>query len=279
MDLPEGFLSRSSSRLETFVNSPPRQSWQQSSQAEGGLGSLMDRFVAKLRSRQQLHAQEETALRDAGWVQRRYKRHETIIRAGDPLGDVRLLLSGFVARCQEDGIGHRQIVAINVAGDLIDTHAMVLGNLEQDAMALSPCLVASIPHSNALRLIENSPGLMRIFWLQAAIESSLQAAWIQALGSKRGTAKIAHIFCEMQLRLGLVGLATEMGFPLPLNQQELADFAGMTHVHLNRCLRELREAGLVSFAGGWAKVLDLDKLKALAQFDEAYLHLRMQATD
>jgi len=276
MDMPQSQLKRSRNGLETFVNSRPPQSWQQRSEAEGGLGSLMDRFVAKLRSRQQLSSEDENALRDAGWVQRRYRRHDTIVRAGDRLADVRLLLSGFVARCQEDGTGHRQIVGICVAGDFIDTHAMVLGTLEQDAMALGPCVVASLPHATARRLIEERPGVLRAFWMQAAIDSSVQAAWIQALGSKRGTAKIAHIFCEMQLRLGLVGLATEMGFPLPLNQQELADYAGMTHVHLNRCLRELREAGLVSFSGGWARVLDFDKLKALAHFDQAYLHAPLQ---
>ena len=118
-------------------------------------------------------------------------------------------------------------------------------------------------------------GLLRTFTLQGAIEHAIQAAWIQALGSKRGTAKIAHLFCEMQLRLGIVGLATQMGFPLPMSQQELADYAGMTHVHLNRCLKELREAGLLTFASGWAKVTDWEGLKRLARFDEAYLNLRL----
>ena len=276
MDVPRSHNGPDRGRPVTFVNSSPPQSWQHSLQAEGGLGSSMDRFVAKLRSRQQLSAEDEAALREAGWIERRYRRHETIIRAGEQLSEVRLLLSGFVARCHEDGTGQRQIVGISVAGDLLDTHAMVLGELGQDAMALGPCVVAGVAHGAARRLIETRPGVMRAFWLQAAIDSSLQAAWIQALGSKRGTAKIAHLFCEMQLRLGLVGLATDMGYPLPLNQQELADFAGMTHVHLNRCLRELREAGLVSFASGWARVLDFGRLKALAHFDDAYLHLQLQ---
>jgi CRP-like cAMP-binding protein len=66
-----------------------------------------------------------------------------------------------------------------------------------------------------------------------------------------------------------------MGFPLPLSQQELGDYAGMTHVHLNRCLRELREAGLVSFQNGWVKVHDFDALKRIARYDEAYLNLRL----
>ncbi|HXG81798.1 MAG TPA: Crp/Fnr family transcriptional regulator, partial [Sphingomicrobium sp.] len=149
------------------------------------------------------------------------------------------------------------------------------GRLEQELVALSVCEVAMLPHSAIRDLTRRSAALQTVFWLQAAIDHSIQSAWIQALGTKRGTAKIAHVFCEMQLRLGLVGIATQMGFPLPLSQQELADYAGMTNVHLNRCLKELREAKMLSFAQGWAQVLDWDGLKQLARFDEAYLNLRL----
>ena len=235
----------------------------------------MDRFVAKLRSRQALTDQDEKLLRDAGWVQRRYARHEPIVRGGERLDHCHLLLSGFAARCHVDSAGDRQIVGIGVAGDVLDLHGVILGRMDQDLIALSPCDVATISHAKVKQLTHTSSAIQTIFWMQAAIEHSIQAAWIQALGAKRGTAKIAHIFCELQLRLALVGIATQMGFPMPLSQQEMADYAGMTHVHLNRCLRELREANMITFASGWAKVLDFEGLKRLARFDEAYLNLRL----
>ena len=235
----------------------------------------MDRFVAKLRSRQALTEEDEKLLREAGWVSRRYARHEVIVRAGEALDHCHLLLSGFAARAQEDTSAARQIVGIGVAGDLLDIHGVVLGRLDQDIVALSACDVAAISHGRIREMTRLSGEIQRIFWLQAAVEHSVQAAWIQALGTKRGTAKIAHMFCELQLRLGLVGIATQMGFPMPLSQQEMADYAGMTHVHLNRCLKELREAGYVTFAAGWAKVHDFEGLKRLARFDEAYLNLRL----
>jgi CRP-like cAMP-binding protein len=235
----------------------------------------MDRFVAKLRSRQALGKEDESLLRKAGWTQRRYSRHEVIVCAGERLEQAHLLLSGFAARAQEDSGGNRQIVGVSIAGDLLDLHGVVLGRLEQNMIALAPCEVASIPHGELRAMTRQSEAIQKIFWLQAAIDHSIQAAWIQALGTKRGTAKIAHIFCELQIRLSVVGIATQMGFPLPLSQQELADYAGMTHVHLNRCLKELREARLLSFSGGWAKVEDWEGLKALARFDEAYLNLRL----
>ncbi len=235
----------------------------------------MDRFVAKLRSRQALSEQDESLLRQAAWTRRRYERHDVIVHAGERLECAHLLLNGFAARAQEDSSGDRQIVGLCVAGDLIDIHGVVLGRMEQEIVALSPCEVGSIPHDQVRALSLGSSSLLRTFALQGAIDHAIQAAWIQALNSKRGTAKVGHLFCEMQLRLGLVGLATQMGFPLPLSQQELADFTGMTHVHLNRCLKELRAAGLLSFNQGWAKVLDWEGLKRLAHFDEAYLNLRL----
>jgi CRP-like cAMP-binding protein len=235
----------------------------------------MDRFVAKLRSRQALDEEDERLLRDAGWNQRRLARHEVIVRAGEQLNHCHLLLNGFTARCQIDSSGGRQIVGIGVAGDLLDLHGTILGKLDQDIIALSPCEVASLSHAQVKEMTHRSAAIQRIFWLQAAIEHSIQAAWIQALGTKRGPAKVAHFFCEMQLRLALVGIATQMGFPVPMSQQELADYSGMTHVNLNRCLKELRESGLVTFAQGWAKVQDWDALKRLARFDESYLNLRL----
>ena len=235
----------------------------------------MDRFVAKLRCRQALSEQDEAALREAGWSRRAYARHEPIIVAGEPLDHCHLLISGFAARTRRDSAGARQIVGVAVPGDLLDIHGVVLGRMEQDIVALSQCEVTSLPHPDIVAMTRRSEAIQKVLWLQAAIEHALQAAWIQALGTKRGTAKVAHIFCELQLRLAVVGLATKMGFPMPMNQQELGDFAGMTHVHLNRCLKELREAKLLRVAQGWARVEDYDGLKRLARFDDTYLNLRL----
>ena len=235
----------------------------------------MDRFVAKLRSRQALSQADETLLRDAGWSSARFARHEAFVRPGQRLDHCHLLVSGFAARCHEDSAGNRQIVGLCIAGDLVDLHGAALGHLDHEVIALSPCDVEALPHSKVRELTAQSEAVQKVFWLQAAIEHSIQSAWIHALGTKRGTAKLAHLFCELQLRLAVVGIATQMGFPLPMSQQELADYAGMTHVHLNRCLKELREAGLLTFSSGWAKVEDYDRLARLARFDPGYLNLRL----
>ena len=93
------------------------------------------------------------------------------------------------------------------------------------------------------------------------------------LGKKRGRSRVAQLLCEMQMRLKLVGMTADEGYSLPFNQKELADITGMTPVHLNRCLKELRDAGLASFRNGQVVLDDCRKLKREAQFDPAYLHI------
>ena len=136
----------------------------------------MDRFVAKLRSRQALSEQDESLLRQAAWTRRRYERHDVIVRAGERLESAHLLLSGFAARSQEDSTGKRQIVGLCVAGDLIDIHGVVLGRMEQETIALSPCEVASIPHAQVRALSLGSSTLLRTFALQGASDNAIQAA-------------------------------------------------------------------------------------------------------
>jgi CRP-like cAMP-binding protein len=77
----------------------------------------------------------------------------------------------------------------------------------------------------------------------------------------------------MYTRLEIVGRVEENRFALPINQTELGECLGLTVVHTNRLLRELRQMGLLEFARGHVVIHDLGKLKAVADFDPAYLYL------
>ena len=85
-----------------------------------------------------------------------------------------------------------------------------------------------------------------------------------------------HLFCELNARLGLVGLGKDDSFDFPLTQTELSECLGLTPVHVNRTLQELRRAGLVEVQDRRVKILDLEALKAAAEFDDAYLYLDKQ---
>lgn len=230
-------------------------------------------FIRKLRGRHDLSREEETALRRMSWQDRRFERGQVIVRSGDELENSMLLLSGFVFRCKFNADGARQIVETNLAGDFIDLHGFILHRLEHDIVAASRCEIATVPHADLRRIMEDFPRLTRVLWFQTLVDASIHREWMLVLGKKRGRSRIAQLFCEMHMRLKLIGETGDAGYGLPFNQQELADITGMTPVHLNRCLKELRDAGLVSYRNGLVELHDLAGLKRDAQFDPAYLHI------
>lgn len=85
---------------------------------------------------------------------------------------------------------------------------------------------------------------------------------------------MAHLFYEMLVRFRVVGLAPDDGYPFPLTQNELAEAVGLTPVHVNRTLQQLRADGLVEFRGKLLTVKDPAGLKRLGRFSSNYLHLR-----
>jgi CRP-like cAMP-binding protein len=230
-------------------------------------------FIRKLRARHGLSAEEEGALRSIGWEAYRYARHDVMVRCGEALDHSILLLSGFAFRSKFAADGAQQIVETNLAGDFVDLHGFILKRLEHEISAASACEAAYAPHSELRRLTDRLPRLTRVLWFQTLIDACIHREWMLVLGKKRSRARIAQFFCEMQARLELVGLASDQGYDMPFSQQELADITGMTAVHLNRSLKDLREAGLVTYRNGRVELHDLKGLARVAQFNPTYLHI------
>jgi len=241
--------------------------------AFNGVIGEFDLFIQKLRARHHLSGEEEAALREMRWSDRRFGRHEVMVRAGEKLEHSMLLLSGFVLRRKFTAEGEQQILEINVTGDFIDLHGFILQRLDHEIVAASSCDIALVPHSELKRVTETFPRLGRILWFQTLIDAAINREWTLVLGKKRSRARVAQLFCEMHTRLGIVDQSDASGYALPFNQQELADITGMTPVHLNRCLKELRDAELVTYRSGKVSLLNLAALAQSAQFDPGYLHL------
>jgi len=233
----------------------------------------IDLFIRKLRARHDLTKDEEAALRGMRWDERRFERHQIMVRTGEELDHSMLLMSGFAVRSKLAADGARQIVETNVAGDFIDLHGFILKRLEHEITAASRCSIARVPHTELQRVTENCPRLARTLWFQTLVDAAIHREWMLVLGKKRGRSRVAQLFCEMHTRLKIVGLTRDSGYALPFSQTELADITGMTPVHLNRCLRELRDAGLVTYRSGEVELHDVAGLARDAQYDEAYLHL------
>lgn len=231
-----------------------------------------DIFIKKVRARHSLSVAEEVALRGMRQIGRTFQRNEVMVRAGEDLVNSMLLLSGFTFRTKFDADGSRQILEINLTGDFVDLHGFILQRLEHDIFAASRCEIAMVPHSELKPVTEEFPRLARLLWFQTLIDAAIHREWMLVLGKKRGRSRVAHLFCEVHARLELVGMSEDNGYSLPFSQEELADITGMTPVHLNRCLKDLRDARLVTYRNGRVDFHDLPGLIYEAQFDVGYLH-------
>lgn len=231
-------------------------------------------FIRKLRARHDVSREEEAALCSMRWSLRAYERGETMVRAGQQLEHSMLLLSGWAARSKFAPDGARQIVEINLAGDFIDLHGFILKRLDHEISAASRCEIATVPHSELRRIMDELPRLARVLWFQTLVDAAIHREWMFVLGKKRSRSRLAQFFCEMLARLEIVGRAGGGDFALPFSQQELADITGMTPVHANRSLKELRDAGLVTFRNNRAVVHDPAGLARDARFDPGYLYIR-----
>lgn len=227
----------------------------------------------RLRARDDVSPAEEAAIRSAVSGTRDYAADQTVIRRGEELRQSTLLLEGIMCRYKDLGDGQRQITELHVAGDFADLHSFTLKYLDHNVMTLTSCRVAFFPHEQLEGITREHPHLTRLYWFSTNLDAAIHREWEVSLGRRSALSRLANLFCEMHVRLGLVGLAEETGYALPLTQEDLAECLGLTGVHTNRTLKELRERGLVEFRSGRVQLHDLPGLKRVAEFDPAYLYL------
>jgi len=234
---------------------------------------MIEKLLLKLRKRDEISREEERALVDTIAEVEDVPAKQTVIKRGEALNRSVLLIDGLMCRYKDLRNGRRQITALHVAGDFLDLHGFTLKHLDHDVMSLSPSRVAYASHERLTRLTESYPHLTRLLWFSTNLDAAIHREWELSLGQRSGPAKAAHLICELYTRLEIVGLVREHDFELPLNQTELGECLGLTVVHTNRVLKELRERGLVQFRGGTVSIHDVDALKNFAGFDPTYLYL------
>ena len=233
-------------------------------------------LAMKLRARDKLTVEEERALAGAVSDVRSFKAGEVLIRNGQEVHQSTLLIDGIVCRYKDLASGERQIQELHIAGDFVDLHGFLLKRLDHNVGAVSDCRVAIAPHDRLKRITEEEPHLARLLWFSTILDASIQRETILSIGRRDAVSRIAHLMCELSVRLRIVGKSDGMRFALPLTQTDLADATGLTSVHVNRMLRQLREDGLMSYRGGEVVIHDWQGLAAVAEFDPDYLHVEQR---
>jgi CRP-like cAMP-binding protein len=231
------------------------------------------RLLLKLRARDDVSAREEQVLREAVSEIVEFGAGKTMVRSGTPLTHSMLAVDGIVARYKDLADGQRQIQELHVAGDFTDLHGFLLKRLDHNVGALTRARVALVPHERLRRITEEEPHLARLLWFSTLIDSAIQREKILSVGRRAALARLAHLLSELYIRLETVGLVEGGSFSLPITQLDLGDASGLTSVHVNRMLKQLRDDRLVTFRGGAVTVHDLPRLQQAAEFDPAYLYL------
>lgn len=184
-----------------------------------------------------------------------------------------VLLDGFAARYKVIGDGGRQISELHVAGDFVDLHSLLLAEMDHGVIAITDCVVAGVPHEALDRLTAESQALARILWLSTLIDAAISRTWLTQLGRADAYRRTAHLICELYTRLKIVGRVVNGGFDFGLTQIDLSDTLGMSSVHMNRTLMQLREDGAAEWKKGRLSIADPERLAEIAGFDPGYLNL------
>lgn len=197
-----------------------------------------------------------------------------LIREGDTPRCLYLIVEGWACHYRTLPDGRRQIVDFAIPGDICDLNLFILDQMDHAIGALTKLKVAEVGREVLHRIITNHPNITTALWWQELVSKSIHREWIVNIGQRNALERIAHLCCEMFLRLESVGLTDGRSCAFPLTQQDLADAIGMTPVHVNRTLQELRRQGLIILDGKTLTIPDMRALQGAGLFNPAYLHHR-----
>ena len=233
-------------------------------------------LIRKLESIFTLSGDERQALEDLPMQVTTLKENQTIVREGDRPSRACLLLEGFNCTYKVTGSGKRQIMSFNVPGDLADLQSLHLEVMDASVATITPCIVGFIDHAALRDICGRYPRIAAAFWRETLIDAAIYREWVMNVGRREATSRMAHLLCEIVVRLRAVGLAREDNVELPITQVELADALGLSTVHVNRVAQKLRADGLIELKDERLAIPDWEKLKQVGDFDPTYLHLKTE---
>lgn len=231
-------------------------------------------LVMKLEHGALLTDEDRAVLQDLSSQTRRVASRTDIISEGERPENVHLVMEGFACRYKTLADGRRQIMAFLVPGDFCDLHVAILGEMDHSIGTGWGCTVVEIPRATIDDLTAHHPRITRALWWATLVDEATLREWLVSMGQRDADRQTAHLVCELLMRLQSVGLAGQDSFEFPITQEDLADTLGVTGVHVNRVLQELRAKGLLEWRSKRLRIPDVERLKVFAGFDPKYLHLK-----
>ena len=203
---------------------------------------------------------------------RHWDAGRTIVSDGERPTDCCLVIEGFCVRAKTILDGQRQILSIHIPGEIPDLQSLHLHRMDHDLIAVAPSTLGFISHTSMRALTRTNPNIAEVLWRDTLIDSAIFREWIVNVGQRPAASRLAHTVVELRRRLAVIGREAGDTFEMPLTQEQISEALGITPVHANRIIRQLRDDGIVDINRGRVTVLNEAKLADLAQFDDRYLH-------
>ena len=220
-----------------------------------------------------LSPDDKAAIAQLSKVARVVQPRRDLIREGETPKFVYLMVDGWACRYKTLPDGRRQIVAFFIPGDFCDLNVYILKEMDHSIGAITRLSVADISRDDMDALTSRHPRITQGLWWEALVNAAIQREWTLNIGQRTAYERIAHLLAELHIRLKTVGLAQNGSCDFPLTQTDIADATGLTPVHVNRTLQELRRDDLIILERRQLTIPDLRKLMDAAMFNPNYLHL------
>lgn len=244
-----------------------------------GPTSVFAGLLRRLERRVRLNDADRQALEALPHTIRFFAPGAHFVRDGDRPDYCSLLVSGFACRYKITGDGARQIMSFHMAGEFIDLQNSLLGVADHSVQAMTETEAAIIPRLAIREVALSRPAIAEALWMDTLIDAAIFREWVVNVGRRDSRARVAHLLCELSLRMQAAGLADGHRYQLPMTQEQLADAVGLTSVHVNRVLKQLADEGLISRDRRAIVIEDWRRMRQAGDFNDRYLHDEAPAKD
>jgi CRP-like cAMP-binding protein len=225
-----------------------------------------------------LSEEDKAILGKLAFVRRICPAHTDIATDGDEHDRTFLVQKGWTVLYRILSSGERQIIDFPLSGDLVGLNGAKYGT-QLSFMAVTEATVYEISTMSLVSAAARSKHLAELLFAEDARRRAILVEHLFNLGRRSALSRVAHLLLEIGGRLNMVGLGRQDGYECPLTQYDLADALGLTAIHVNRMLRQLRRSDLLQFHKGDVSLLDRKLLATLAGFDPTYLRREVNRTD
>lgn len=239
----------------------------------------MGLLLRKLETHSKLDEDDRRAVLALSFVPRTFAPQTYIMREGDAPSMCPIIGSGYAYRHKLTGEGARQIVSLHIAGDPLDLQSLFLDVSDHNVQTLTQAELMMVPRTELQALMQSRPAVARAFLVLILVEASIVREWVLNVGRRDASARLAHLLCELAVRLEAQGLTDGDGFELPMTQEQLGDALGLTPVHVNRTIRSLEVQGFVQRDRRRVRIPDWRRMRDFGDFSQRYLHIEQPSSD